>query len=418
MFDKGVFLRIIQKRKLLYINIYIILLVLLSLSLFFLFYKYFFSYSETEIPSTKSVLLVNDIGTLDFTLFGNPVKFSFEGNEILYDQNLENTSEFISEIEFRSFSAEEFLNLYLDNKKDVKSTESEDSKTEPENSEIESKTEENTDKEEEVTQEVADNSELKQEENRDIEITSEENILLEKESEEEPSLFINVNKDAHIIVLLFKNLGISSAATEKVFEMLPNNITLGFSPYSPSLEKWVDLAIESEKEFLLQIPIETKTFESVNSGPYALSVDFENEENLEKLKLLLSLTKHYGAVYSDVTDMFSHSTSKVIPILEELKKRRLSFLYGGGYSNFSFIQISQKDNYSVLVNDILIDEELTEEGILKNLLKLENISRKRNYSIGMANPYLITMNVVKKWLLTLKEKDIQVLPISFLLDKK
>lgn len=243
---------------------------------------------------------------------------------------------------------------------------------------------------------------------------------LEKYQEEKnyKSLNSDINKNISTIVLVFKNLGIGYNITEKAFALLPNNVTFGFSPYSPYLQKWVDKTISEDREFIIHIPMETKNFELQNPGPYALKLSSDNSTNLERLIMLLSLTKGYNVVYSEVTDIFSHSSARIIPILEELKKRGLSFLYGGGYNNFSFIQIAREYHYPVLVNDIIVDEVLTEESINKKLLELEKISKKKKYAIAMVNPYLVTIKAIKKWLTTLDSKGIQVVPISFLLLKE
>jgi polysaccharide deacetylase 2 family uncharacterized protein YibQ len=222
--------------------------------------------------------------------------------------------------------------------------------------------------------------------------------------------------DKPVIVVIVKGLGLSSSTTEDAID-LPKDVTLGFSPYSPSIEKWVEKAKASGHEFILNIPMETKDFEINDPGPYALITKVEKEENITRLKMLLSLVKGYEAVYSENEEVFTHVVNSVKPVLESLKQQRKYFIYGGGYSDFSLIQVAESMAYPILVNDALLDDEISEDAINKKLAEVESIAKTRGYAVVMTHPYPITIRMLERWLPEADKRGFRFAPVSLLLGK-
>ncbi len=219
-----------------------------------------------------------------------------------------------------------------------------------------------------------------------------------------------------VIVIIIRGLGLSSSTTEEALD-LPSSITMGFSPYSPSLEQWVKKAKDKGYEFILNVPMETKDYRMNDPGPYALVTSASKDDNITRLKMLTSLIGGYKAVYSGTDEIFTNSIGSIEPILQNLKDQGLYFVYGGGYSNFSLVQVADKLGYPILVTDVLLDSEISPEAINAKLQQIEDISTKRGYVVVMANPYPITIRMLQMWLPKVESKGFNVAPISILLGK-
>jgi polysaccharide deacetylase 2 family uncharacterized protein YibQ len=222
--------------------------------------------------------------------------------------------------------------------------------------------------------------------------------------------------DKPIIVVIIKGLGLSASTTEEAFD-LPASVTLGFSPYSPSIIDWVDKAKKKGHEVVLNVPMETKDFNINDPGPYALATSSSNEDNVTRLKMLLSLVKGYEAVYSEKEEIFTQAINSVKPVLESLKADGKYFIYGGGYAEFSLIQVAETIAYPILVNDILLDDEISESGINEKFRKVEEQANKRGYAVVMAHPYPITIRMLQRWLPQAESRGIKIAPVSVLLGK-
>jgi polysaccharide deacetylase 2 family uncharacterized protein YibQ len=222
--------------------------------------------------------------------------------------------------------------------------------------------------------------------------------------------------DKPVIVVIVKGLGLSSSTTEDAMD-LPKDVTLGFSPYSTSLDKWVEKAKTKGHEFVLNLPMETSDYLLNDPGPYALVTKMEKEENITRLKMLLSLIKGYQAVYSEKEEIFTHAVNSVKPILDSLKQQGKYFIYGGGYSDFSLIQIAEEMQYPIVVSDFLLDDEISADGINKKLEEVEATAKSRGYAVVMTHPYPITVRMLQRWLSEADKRGFKLVPISELLGK-
>lgn len=241
--------------------------------------------------------------------------------------------------------------------------------------------------------------------------------------DEEPSVDMKVDEvslsqisQRPIVVIIVKGLGLSSSTTEGAFE-LPNNVTLGFSPYSPNLSDWIKRANDNNFDAVLQIPMETEDFNKEDPGPYSLITASSNEDNLTRLKMLLGLTNGIKAVYTEGGEVFSHNINSIKPVINELKAHGKYMIYGGGYSDFTLIQIADNANYPLLINDMVLDEDVTLDSINEKFREVERVAKEKGLVLLMAHPYPITLKMLQIWIGKLQENGIDVLPASKLLGK-
>lgn len=219
-----------------------------------------------------------------------------------------------------------------------------------------------------------------------------------------------------VVVIIVKGIGLSSSSTREALE-LPKEITMGLSPYSPSLEVWVKEIEKGKHEFILNIPMETSDYHTDNPGPYSLLTQSSDEDNATRLKMLLGLTKGYSAIYTESSEIFTRSSSNVKPILDLLQKENKYLVYGGGYSNYSMIQVADSISYPILVNDLVLDDDISAAAITDKFKEMEKIATDKGYVVVMAHPYPITIRMLKGWLAKVPEKNIVVSPVSLLLGK-
>lgn len=219
-----------------------------------------------------------------------------------------------------------------------------------------------------------------------------------------------------VVVIIIKGIGLSSSSTREALD-LPKEVTMGISPYSPSLDFWVKKIKEEGHEVVLNIPMESEDYRKDDPGVYSLITQATAEDNITRLKMLLAMTEKYNAVYSDNSEVFTRSATSITPILEVLKKKNKYFVYGGGYSNYSMIQMAEGINYPILVNDLVLDDEISSSAINEKFKEIEKIAAEKGYVVVMAHPYPMTIRMLQAWIATTKEKGLVVSPVSLLLGK-
>lgn len=219
-----------------------------------------------------------------------------------------------------------------------------------------------------------------------------------------------------VIIIIIKGLGLSASSTREALQ-LPKEVTMGVSPYSPLLDGWVKKIKEGGHEVILNIPMESPNYQRDDPGVYSLITQASVEDNLTRLKMLLSMTNDYSAIYSDSNEVFTRSINSITPVLEELKNKHKYFVYGGGYSNYSMIQVSEGINYPILVNDLVLDEEISSSAINDKFKEIEKIALEKGYVVVMAHPYPMTIRMLQIWISKAKDKGFVISPVSLLLGK-
>ncbi len=227
---------------------------------------------------------------------------------------------------------------------------------------------------------------------------------------------INLSGGKKSIVIVISGLGLSVRSTEAALEV-PVNFTLGFSPYAPDVAVWNKKAIVLGFDTLLHLPMETPDYSVDDPGPYALVSTAAAEENLSRLEMLLSLGVGYKGVYTSPQENFSTDINNMRPIITGLADLNVPLLYGKGAGNVSLLQFAEHSRVSLITSDITIDSTITYEAITQQLEKLESIALQNDYAVGIASPYPLTVNTLKYWQKGLAEKNMQVVPISLLLDQ-
>jgi polysaccharide deacetylase 2 family uncharacterized protein YibQ len=109
---------------------------------------------------------------------------------------------------------------------------------------------------------------------------------------------------------------------------------------------------------------------------------------------------------------FSSVVGSVVPILEFLKEQNLPLLYGAGHGNNVLLKATLDMSWPFVVNDLVIDDDISVEAIEGQLAKLESFAKRRGYAVALARPYPVTCNLLQRWLPTVKDKGLRVVPVS------
>ncbi len=217
------------------------------------------------------------------------------------------------------------------------------------------------------------------------------------------------------IVIIVTDLGLSKSMTLEALQ-LSQKFTLGFSPYANNVDEWIDQASSKGFEALVNLPMQPIDYPVNDPGPYAMLQNLSIGENLSRLDWVLARSKKIAGVYSSQNEAFTSSRANILPVLENLKKHRKIFAYGNFNNDQSLTSLSSSIGVEYAAVNFCIDEELTEQKINSNLLRLEGLAMSQGYAIGYMNPYPISIKSVNAWLEGIDKKAIAIVPLSNLFE--
>lgn len=200
------------------------------------------------------------------------------------------------------------------------------------------------------------------------------------------------------IVILVANLGLSKKINELALK-LPPQISLGVIPYSNSLQAFINEAQGRGHEIYTSLP----------NFVVAGGEDQHREENNHKFNDWLNMYGKYKGVYSGHT-INNENSHNFHSLLKQIEDKNLLLILGS-VADATAIAISPSHK-NIIRPHVIIGLEADEDEINKNLEQLIKQAKADKKAIGYANGYLLTIELIHKWLPTIKSQGIELVPIS------
>jgi hypothetical protein len=195
-------------------------------------------------------------------------------------------------------------------------------------------------------------------------------------------------------------------------EQLLPDITLGFPPFAPELQKTIDKARGSGHEVLLEVPMEPFDFPDSDPGPHALLVAASAEENGKRLDWSLSRATGYVGVMNLLGGRFMGEEPAIEPVLAQAARRGLLFFDNGASSNSVAITAARHVKAALATGTLTLDGVQTQSAIDTELSDLETAARQDGFSIGVASAYPITIARLAEWAAHLDARGFQLVPLT------
>jgi uncharacterized protein len=230
-------------------------------------------------------------------------------------------------------------------------------------------------------------------------------------NEQETSSIVDVKNSENYIAIIVGGLGLSTSETQNVLS-LPIDVTMGFSPYALDMAKFADTAYNNGYEVMINLPLEPVEYPDDDPGELALLSHLPVEENKKRINFIISQFLKCKGLYSVESQKFTRSIENDKMLLNTLKDQQKIFVFTNDTGSTVLQQIAQQTNYNLITNDSIIDQVASTDAINENLQNLEKLAKQNGYAVGYANPYPITVDILKNWIPSLKEKNIKLVPIS------
>ena len=213
------------------------------------------------------------------------------------------------------------------------------------------------------------------------------------------------------IAIIIGGLGLNAKSTREAIEHLPADVTLSFVPYAEGLQGWIDLARANGHEVLLEAPMEPNDYPDNDPGPYTLMAGAQPRETIQGLEWLLSRATGYFGVTNYLGSKFVTSDQAMAAFTGGLKQRGLAFVDDGS-------AVRKGGGLPRLSADRVIDDQLADDAIDRQLLALEAASTQNGQALGSGFAYPVTLAQIARWSAGLAQRGYQLAPASALLVKR
>lgn len=214
------------------------------------------------------------------------------------------------------------------------------------------------------------------------------------------------------IAIVLIGTGLSRSTSEATYT-LPREISVALTPYSSLIEELTSRYKASNREYLVEVPMEPADYPITDPGPHALLSSQALVENLSQLEWSLSRVKGAVGVASPLTEKFTESGTAVQQVIEKLSSDQLPFLASRPEAATALNDfIKAEPDVTVRVAGAVIDQQIDPASIEESLKALEAQAKKKGYAIGVGRPYPVTIQALKNWAPGLASRGVVLAPFS------
>ncbi|CAK0752777.1 Polysaccharide deacetylase [uncultured Gammaproteobacteria bacterium] len=214
------------------------------------------------------------------------------------------------------------------------------------------------------------------------------------------------------VAIVISEMGKSGAATNLVLDRLPAAVTLAFVPYAERLDLWLETAKRQNHEVLWSLPMEPIDFPREDPGPNSLLTMISKERNLERLLAALGKANGPVGVTTLTGSRFLADAAALRPVLEALKARNYVFLDSGIAGAGAAAAVADQVKVVWARANRILDLDPSRSAIDQQLQELENAARAEGVAIAIGQPYPSTIERLSQWLPTLRDKRLDLVPLS------
>jgi polysaccharide deacetylase 2 family uncharacterized protein YibQ len=216
------------------------------------------------------------------------------------------------------------------------------------------------------------------------------------------------------IAIVITRLGLSGGVTSLALQRLPAEVTLAFSPLSERIETWLETARKQGHEVILNIGMEPLNYPHDDPGPNTLFTFLDAAHNTDRLEWALGRATGYVGITSTSGSRFTAEAHAIRPVLEALKKRGLLFLDARAAPSSVAPALGGEIGLARVTVDRVLDLDPARTAIDEKLSQLEELASKNGQSVGIAEPYLTTLERIARWAPLLADKNLVLAPLSAL----
>jgi len=225
-----------------------------------------------------------------------------------------------------------------------------------------------------------------------------------------PFTAISGSKTVSIVI---GGLGVNRGLTQQAIDELPSEVTLSFAAHASGLQGWVNKARAKGHEVLIELPLESTQFDRNEPGAdRALMATRNLSANPRNLDWLLSRAQGAFGVTNYNGDLFLNRADAVAPLLEQLAKMGLSFVFDGSISAPSLSAISSSASLPYAAGYNLIDFQPDSSSIKTELSRLSETAKIGAAPIGVGFTYPETIEALKRWTNTIEAEGLTLAPAS------
>lgn len=217
-----------------------------------------------------------------------------------------------------------------------------------------------------------------------------------------------------VVAIVIDDLGQDLKPAQELLGM-PERVSLAVMPRLPQSKKIAELAKKSGRDVLVHIPMEAKTRAEKRDATGLLRLDMTPmefiavvNENIDSVPGAVGVNNHEGSALTENKQAMTF-------LMKELQARNLFFVDSMTNAKSVAFSVAQEFGLRTAKRDVFLDNDSDRpRAIRKQFDELTRLAKQNGRAIGIGHPHPATLAELKKWLATVDDEGIEVVPVSAL----
>lgn len=217
------------------------------------------------------------------------------------------------------------------------------------------------------------------------------------------------------VAIIIDDLGWNKESADALLN-IDAPICFAILPHLPFSKIIADEAGLKHRDVLLHLPMEPYGYPHKDPGIKPLTDDMSKNDIEALIKDYISEIPHIVGMNNHMGSKFTENERGMRYVMEILKDKNLFFVDSFTTPKSLAYQTAKTSGVKTARRQVFLDNEEDEEYIKGQIEKLIALARKDNTAIGIGHPHPQTINALQKMIPLMKEKGIEVVPVSDLVN--
>jgi polysaccharide deacetylase 2 family uncharacterized protein YibQ len=203
---------------------------------------------------------------------------------------------------------------------------------------------------------------------------------------------------------------------ETAQDLLTLDVPLSFA-ILPSAPYRAVIAQEAQRrgwDILLHLPMEPYRYPDMDPGQPVLLSTMSMRELAAQIGVALNALPLAVGVNNHMGSRLTENRAAMQAVMQQMKHHHLFFLDSRTTQHSVAYQVAQEMDVPTAQRQVFLDHEVQDIKIQQQLRHLATLAHAYGSAIGIGHPYPETLRVLQKILPTLRQDDIEIVPVSHL----
>ena len=217
------------------------------------------------------------------------------------------------------------------------------------------------------------------------------------------------------VAIVIDDLGGENHIAQEILDW-DASITFSILPFTPYSKIIAQQAHQKRRDVILHLPMEPHGYPKTKPGEGVLLCEMDAGKLRQQLSKDLAAIPFIKGVSNHMGSRFMEDPEKLRVVLTELKRRSLFFLDSRTTPQTVGLQTAESVGLRATERSLFIDHSQDPEDIREQLEKLAQLSLTTGKAIGIGHPYPSTLKAIKETIPKMREKGIEIVPLSTLIE--